>query len=283
MRETVLAAALALGAEGPSRGYVPAGSDVMASSRLLAAGEGEEITITFPEKAGIYPIVCTFPGHGVLMFGAIYAGVDMPGRLEDDRHIPKPPAPPAIDADPRPMVRRMFLPNASPAAIAVALPDGLNLCWDAGPCRLRYVWRGGFLDAEKHFTSKGQALARPGGPVVATAAGGTPVRIGGRVAREVLFQGYALEKGLPTFVYTIDGQLIKEGFYCDAGVLVRRFQLPEASEAVEIHGSFVPSLTATADGGKLVDGVLRLSTEEAADVTLRYSLPEATETKEPSK
>jgi hypothetical protein len=256
---------------------------VIASSRLLAAGEGEEITVTFPEEAGIYPMVCTFPGHGVLMFGAIYAGVDMPGRIEEDSHVPKPPAPPAIDADPRPMVRRMFLPNASPAAIAVALADGLNLCWDAGPCRLRYVWRGGFLDAEKHFTSKGQALARLGGPVVATAADGIPVRIGGREAREVLFQGYALEKGLPTFLYTIDGQLIKEGFAGGSGALIRRFQLPGVKETVEIHGSFVPSLTATAEGGKWVDGVLRLSAEEAADVTLRHSLPKATETKEPSK
>lgn len=282
-RESVLAAALALGAEGPARGYVPAGSEVIASSRLLAAGEGEEITIVFPEEAGIYPIVCTFPGHGVLMFGAIYAGVDMPGRIEDDQHVPQLPAPPAIDADPRPMVRRMFLPNASPAAIAVALPGDLNLCWDAGPCRLRYVWRGGFIDAEKHFTSKGQAVARLGGPVVATAADGIPVTLGGRVAREVFFQGYALDKGLPTFLYTIDGQLIKEGFSSDGGILIRRFQLPGVKEAVEIRGPFVPSLNPTAEGGKWVDGVLRLSAEEAADVTLRYSLPAGAETKEPSK
>lgn len=272
-REAVLAAAVALGAEAPARAYVPSSPDVMASSRLLAAGEGEEIKISFPEEAGIYSIVCTFPGHGVLMFGAVYAGVDMPERIEDDRHVPKLPAPPVIQADPRPMVRRMFLPNASPAAIAVALPGDLNLCWDAGPCRLRYVWRGGFLDAEKHFTGKGQALARLGGPVVATVSEGFPVMIGGRVAGEVAFRGYSLTEGLPTFFYTIDGQLIKEGFSSENGILMQRFQLPGVSEKVEISGRFSPALTPAVDRGKWIDGVLRLSSEEAADVTLRYSLP----------
>lgn len=231
------------------------------------------------ELPGIYPIVCTFPGHGVLMFGAIYAGVEMPGRLEDDAHVPKPP-PPVIDADLRPMVRRMFLPHASPAAIAVALSGDLNLCWDAGTCCLRYVWRGGFLDAEKHFTSKGQSLARLGGPVVATAPNVFPVRIGGRAAEGVKFQGYTLENGLPVFSYTIDGQLIKEGFSADNGVLIRRFQIPEATTEVDIHDAFGPSLTPTVDRGNRVDGVLRVSPAEAADVTLRYVLPDGAETGE---
>ena len=282
-RETVLAAALALGADGPARGYVPAGAEVIGASRLLAAGEGEEVVVALPEAAGIYPFVCTFPGHGVLMFGAIYAGVDMPARIEEDPHVPKPPPPPPIDADPRPMVRRMFLPQASPAAIAVALPGDLNLCWDAGPCRLRYLWRGVFLDAEKHFTSKGQSLARLGGPVVATAPEGFPVTIGGRAAQEVRFRGYTLDQGLPTFLYTVDGQLIKEGFAADGGSLIRRFQVPGASGSVEIRDLLGSSLTPMADRGKRVDAVLRLSPEEAADVTLRYDLPAPPDTREASQ
>ena len=46
----------------------------------------------------------------------------------------------------RPQVQRIFLPDASPAAIAVALPGDLSFCFDASECRLRYVWKGGFID-----------------------------------------------------------------------------------------------------------------------------------------
>jgi hypothetical protein len=44
------------------------------------------------------------------------------------------------------MMYRMFMPGASPAAIAVALPGQDSLCWDAGQCRFRYAWSGGFVD-----------------------------------------------------------------------------------------------------------------------------------------
>src|SRR5687767_5561030 len=46
----------------------------------------------------------------------------------------------------RPQVLRIFMPDASPAAIAVALPGDLSFCFDASECRLRYVWKGGFID-----------------------------------------------------------------------------------------------------------------------------------------
>ena len=45
-----------------------------------------------------------------------------------------------------PVVYRTFMPGASPAAFAVALPGNQFYCWDAGECRLRYVWtKGGFI------------------------------------------------------------------------------------------------------------------------------------------
>jgi azurin len=272
-REAVLAAALALGADGPARGYVPAVPDVLAASRLLAAGESEVIRVTMPKEPGIYPIVCTFPGHGVIMFGAVYAGIEMSRRVEDDPHVPKPPPPVALDPDPRPMVRRMFLPQASPAAIAVALPGGLNLCWDAGPCRLRYVWRGDFLSADAHFEGKGQALARLGGPVCLSAPAVFPVRPGGREPEVVAFRGYALNAGLPTFEYNVDGKLVKEGFSVDGDTLIRWFQVAGMTESLEIRVGMVPSGPVGVSRGGVVDGGLQLTPEEAQDVTLRYPVP----------
>jgi len=52
-----------------------------------------------------------------------------------------------------PVVYRTFMPGASPAAFAVALPGNQYYCWDAGESRLRYVWsKGGFIKGNKtHF------------------------------------------------------------------------------------------------------------------------------------
>ena len=46
----------------------------------------------------------------------------------------------------RPLIQRIFMPEAGPAAIAVAVNDELHFCWDAGECRLRYIWKGDFID-----------------------------------------------------------------------------------------------------------------------------------------
>ncbi len=49
--------------------YVPKIPEVIASSRLLNAGESEILKFTL--KAGDYPYVCTFPGHAVVMRGVL--------------------------------------------------------------------------------------------------------------------------------------------------------------------------------------------------------------------
>ena len=52
------------------------------------------------------------------------------------------------------------MPDASPAAIAVALEHGQNFCWDAGQCRLRYVWYGAFVDPWPVWRGNGNGLAK---------------------------------------------------------------------------------------------------------------------------
>jgi azurin len=45
--------------------YVPAArkADVLASTKLSGPGETVEVTFKAPAKAGVYPYLCTFPGH----------------------------------------------------------------------------------------------------------------------------------------------------------------------------------------------------------------------------
>ena len=59
-------------------------------------------------------------------------------------------------------VVRMFMPDSGPASIAVATPEGVHYCWDAGTMQLRYAWTGDFLDPSNHFAGNGDALAGAG-------------------------------------------------------------------------------------------------------------------------
>ena len=52
----------------PEDGYVPAGfaGRVIAASGFARGGETVEFVFVAPKTAGVYPVVCTFPGHCLL-------------------------------------------------------------------------------------------------------------------------------------------------------------------------------------------------------------------------
>ncbi len=51
--------------------YVPASKYVLGSTLMLEPGENGSIVVTLPETPGIYPYVCTFPGHWRMMQGVL--------------------------------------------------------------------------------------------------------------------------------------------------------------------------------------------------------------------
>ncbi len=55
-----------------ARHYVPDSPDVLLSSRLLQPQEQQVLNFQAPKKPGIYPYVCTYPGHWRRMYGALY-------------------------------------------------------------------------------------------------------------------------------------------------------------------------------------------------------------------
>jgi len=97
----------------------------------------------------------------------------------------------------RPLVQRIFLPNSGPAAIAVALDDKVSLCWDAGECRFRYAWTGGFLDGYPYWKGNGSSLAKIAGTVRFTQT--KPLLADAKPK----FEGYDIAGGLPTFRYQL--------------------------------------------------------------------------------
>lgn len=200
--QEVIQQALELGDAGPGKGFVPDHPAVVAATRgVVDAEKGVTLEFTVPKETGVYGYVCTVPGHGVIMYGALYVGVSMP-PLAKDANIPQLTVEKGlVGGGRRPFVQRMFLPQAGPAAIAVALPGAQNFCFDAGECRVRYAWRGPFLDATAHWRGNGSALAALGNDPWWEADGFALQIPGKRKSLARKFLGYKLVDGIPEFHY----------------------------------------------------------------------------------
>jgi putative heme-binding domain-containing protein len=57
--------------------YVPSSPKILYASNLLMPRESQRMTITAPTKPGVYPIVCTYPGHFRRMYAAMYVVEDL--------------------------------------------------------------------------------------------------------------------------------------------------------------------------------------------------------------
>ncbi|MCR9243891.1 MAG: hypothetical protein NXI31_02590 [bacterium] len=127
----------------------------------------------------------------------------------------------------RPLVMRIFMPDAGPAAIAVAVNDDYHYCFDAGACRLRYVWQGDFIDGWPVWRANGNALAKIVGDIVLREPR-SPLPVQQSDKRK--FLGYRLRAGLPTFRYRLGEVRVEERITPLPGGrgLARRFRLEGA-------------------------------------------------------
>ena len=197
-----------------------------------------------------------------------------------------------------PIIYRTFMPGASPAAFAVALPGNHYYCWDAGECRLRYVWtKGGFIRGnERHWSSNGKTSATFDGipyyrartsllkpedyklltrsnmqaPFYdTTQAQDFPISIG-NAAGPPRYRGYRLINGYPEFRYELNGHLIHERIEVtpDKLGIVRHFSI-EANAPVVVRLTPSSESTLAASAGQLAeDGTLRLTPAEAKSFTV---------------
>jgi azurin len=196
----------------PTQDFVPKSEKVLWTIPVLTPGKKGEVSFTAPKKEGVYPYVCSYPGHGLIMFGAMYVSkkTSLP-PLAKDINVPetsKDQSGKALHAfTPKPpYLYRMFVRDSGPASIAVALPGEQNYVWDAGACRLRYAWRGAFLDPAPHWAGNGDAFAEVKGRIYWRAGAEFPLRIGtSDKVPTVKFRGYRLVEKYPEFHYELDG------------------------------------------------------------------------------
>ena len=299
-RLEVVDAALKLEERAPELNYIPQVAQVLWSIPVLAPNQTKTLTFTAPLQAGAYPYVCTYPGHGFVMYGVMYVSAD--GQMPDLKNDPN--IPPSRQQDQAavakadnhlthsalknashpfesipPYLYRIFMEDASPAAIAVSLPLDLSYCWDPETCSLLYAWSGGFIDNTELWRGHRNANAKILGSVFYREKKMYPLRIGNPEKLPIVsYKGYRLINRYPEFHYTLDGFDIYELVLPkqDGHGLIRTFRIPNANKTVWFYpGLENESAEYEFSAGKLEEGVLKLSPQEALEFTItmtNYSL-----------
>jgi azurin len=275
-REEVVTRAMALADQGTARDWIPDDPAILLHSRLLEANRVATLKLRVPTAEGVYPYVCSFPGHGMVMYGALYAGVTMP-ELEKDANLPPNAAAGVIAGrGQRPFAQRVFLPESGPASIAVALAGSQNVCWDAGECRLRYAWQGAFIDASENWAGNGSKLAALSAtPWWQAPKGEFPLRFGAATTDRppVKFLGYAMNASGPEFHYRAGDTEVFEQVLPRPGApgLTVHIRIPDARGTVFYRGVSDANVQWSSSAGSWDGAVLTLTPAQAKDFTLTLS------------
>ncbi len=294
-RLNVVEAALRLEEKGPAMNYVPKSPQVLWAIPVVSPEQTRSLVFNAPARSGAYPYVCTFPGHGFVMYGVMYVNAE--GKMPDLKADPNIPASRqedhALAADQHdmhkmqqpqktlaqhpyipvpPYLYRIFMDDAGPAAIAVSLPLELSYCWDAGACRLRYAWKGGFVDNTAIWKGHADAVAKVVGTIFYRDVTAYPLRIGKPDDIPVVdYKGYRLLNKYPEFHYTLNGIDVYELILPkeDGKGLIRKFRIPDAPKTVWFAcGANNESESYEVSSGVWDKGKLKLSPQQASEFSV---------------
>src|SRR5690349_11277760 len=239
-RESVVKAALDLGGQGPEMNFIPKSDDVLFSLPIISPGQTSTITFKAPQKEGVYPYVCTYPGHGFVMFGEMH----VTDKADAAPVEAAPPVVPVSKASPHPYelippyLYHVFIDGASPAAIAVRLPKNISYCWDMTTCSLRFAWSGDFLDMNDLWKGHFDASAKVLGEIFFRSNEEIPIKIGvASKTTAVKYKGYRLINHYPEFHYTVAGTDVYEMIKPkeDGFGIIREFRIPNATSNISIN------------------------------------------------
>lgn len=287
MVEEVVKLSMEMAASGASPGAVPKHPGIIASSADVINPESKAVLeFKVPETPGVYGYVCTLPGHGVVMYGAMYVGVPMP-LLSKDTNIPQLTLEKGLaGGGKRPFVQRLFMPNSGPASIGVALPGTQNYCFDSAECRVRYAWSGIFMDGSQYWRGSGKELAELGDAPWWTSEA-FPLRFKDRELKsgDFKFLGYSVKGEFPEFHFKVGPQEVFESVQPSGNGIVLKFRLPGIASNVAVR----PDASAqwTCPEGVVTKGGFRVPAAKAGEFSVLIepkaaSATAATKTDSPS-
>lgn len=206
-----------LGAQAIEKQYVPDLPEVLVHTKVVNPGQEDSVTFTTPGEEGDYPYVCTIPGHAFSMKGVmrvtpdpaapklVQASEDKEGRKQLHLHV-----------NDKPLVKRGYVEGGPGRSILVGLPGGVNYCFDAETCCVRFGWFGMFLDVGPdwgdHPGHRGGKPVKTLGERFKVGAIDLPVRIGGpSLTPQVEFKGYEWDGGnVPVMRFLVNGAPVKQ-------------------------------------------------------------------------
>ena len=237
-RQEVVSAGLKLEGKGPEMNFIPDIDAVLWSIPILSPGQSKSVSFTAPSATGVYPYVCTYPGHGFTMFGEMYVTMDADTAQITKNDSPATKSKIAENAHPYPVTTpylyHVFIDGASPASIGVALPNQISYCWDATDCRLRFAWKGEFLDMADMWEGHFDASAKVLGDIFFTDNTDYPLRLTENSVPDVKYKGYRLVDHYPEFHYQLNGIDVYElnKPKSDSMGLIREFRIPNANKPI---------------------------------------------------
>lgn len=177
---------------------------------------------------------------------------------------------------PGPRLQRIFMADSSPASIAITIDGQHSLCWDTLSCRMRYVWKGGYIDGYPYWQRNGNAFAQIMGEVYYRA----PKDLTSGLVAEGFdeapkFKGYKMVDGLPVFSYAIGNYQVKEKILNREGNLVIKVSIDDVDDldgGVKYPLGDLDKTELEYSKGKLQNGFLVLTAKEAKSFELIFNL-----------
>ena len=263
-----------LGAQSVAKQYVPEAPEVLFHTKVVNPGEEDTITFTTPSALGDYPYVCTIPGHAFSMKGVmrVTANPEAPKLVQVEDNAKKSGQKQLhLHVNDKPLVKRAYVEGGPGRSILVGLPGGINYCFDAETCCVRFGWFGMFLDVGPDW---GASPGARGGKPVKTLGErfkvgdvDLPVRIGGaRLTPQVEFKGYEWDgENVPVMRFLVNGAPVRQTVRpAPEGIGLQydfEFDLINAPVFIRFDDRDV---TLSATTGEWKDGVLHVSNEQTS-------------------
>jgi len=182
------------------------------------------------------------------------SGVGEPFNVLGQEHLPV--------AAHEALMMRMYLPDATPSAIAIGLPAQgrilpVSLCFDASECRIAYAWYGGYLDLSPSLGKRADHPRLIGQRFLRMEE--FPIRLGerDRIPRR-RFRGYRIVDGFPELRYDVDGVAVTELIVPlrDRAGFEQRFRVENVTSkawlVLGVHdGAWMTTTIGELDGGAL--------------------------------
>lgn len=257
--------AMKMGPAGLEAGYIPKSDKVLWHIPMTMPGKTGVVYFKAPDKKGIYPYVCTIPGHFLKMIGKLYVG-------EKPKKKPRKPSHIEIVVDDKPYVYRsgVNIPGVGKRAfsIAVGMPGGMNYIFDAESCQLTAAWTGKFLDAKSDWSGRGGNGAKIMGKVFYTNKDHKTIHFPIKGGGKPVFRGYRMYKGMPVFICYVGANKMTIQFREEKGKLVQRISVWNTQYVTYLAK---PKANITAGGQKLINGELT-KTARPADGMLIFEV-----------